>query len=138
MGKKPPYPNASVMINAQDAIIWGITRTNEEVGLVMREMDQDLLWGRWEKVAALPFTGRIYKRAPQSRPGMSQSIKDQVLCVGECVACGATRRLEVDHVVPYSRGGPHGIENLQVLCRPCNRAKGAQTMEEWGAADGLR
>jgi hypothetical protein len=32
--------------------------------------------------------------------------------------------LEVDHVVPVSRGGSDLLENLQTLCKRCNRGKG--------------
>ncbi|WP_429457480.1 HNH endonuclease [Microbacterium sp. ZKA21] len=32
--------------------------------------------------------------------------------------------LEVDHVVPYSWTADDSFENLQTLCRPCNRRKG--------------
>lgn len=42
-----------------------------------------------------------------------------------CVQCGSTDRLEVDHVVAIARGGSNDIENLQTLCLPCNRSKGA-------------
>lgn len=37
----------------------------------------------------------------------------------------------VDHVTPVSREGSNGPENLQLLCAPCNQAKGARTMDEW-------
>lgn len=30
--------------------------------------------------------------------------------------CGATRRVEVDHVVPRARGGASTVENLRLLC----------------------
>lgn len=43
-----------------------------------------------------------------------------------CRRCGATDRLELDHIYPYSLGGPTVEDNLQVLCRPCNQAKGAR------------
>lgn len=35
-------------------------------------------------------------------------------------------RMEFDHVVPLSRGGPHAADNLTVACRRCNRSKGAK------------
>lgn len=34
--------------------------------------------------------------------------------------------LEIDHVVPESKGGSHDPDNLQLLCRPCNRRKAAK------------
>ena len=40
-----------------------------------------------------------------------------------CVACGSYGPLEVDHVVPLSQGGGNDLDNLQVMCRSCHRAK---------------
>jgi 5-methylcytosine-specific restriction endonuclease McrA len=40
-----------------------------------------------------------------------------------CVRCGADGPLSVDHVVPLSKGGGNGIDNLQPLCRSCNSRK---------------
>lgn len=37
-----------------------------------------------------------------------------------------TRVLELDHVVPYSAGGPFEVANLQALCSTCNSRKGAR------------
>lgn len=39
--------------------------------------------------------------------------------------------LECDHKIPRSRGGDSEDDNLATACRPCNRAKGAKTPEEW-------
>ena len=36
---------------------------------------------------------------------------------------GCDGRMEVDHIVPVSRGGSHGIGNLQMLCRRHNASK---------------
>jgi hypothetical protein len=45
---------------------------------------------------------------------------------GACVDCQATEYLEFDHVIPWSRGGATSVNNLQLLCRRCNLAKGAR------------
>ncbi|MFA4928232.1 MAG: HNH endonuclease signature motif containing protein [Patulibacter sp.] len=44
---------------------------------------------------------------------------------GRCVACGATFDLQYDHVIPLALGGADSVENLQILCAPCNQEKGA-------------
>lgn len=40
--------------------------------------------------------------------------------------------LEVEHIVPKSRGGSNRISNLTLACRPCNEAKGNKTAVEFG------
>lgn len=45
-----------------------------------------------------------------------------------CAACGGTEKLQVDHIVPISRGGRTELGNLQILCRRCNISKGARLM----------
>lgn len=48
-----------------------------------------------------------------------------------CVYCAATENIEIDHVLPVSRGGTDDFENLVPACGPCNRSKGAKLIEEW-------
>lgn len=43
-----------------------------------------------------------------------------------CLHCGASEGLTLDHIYPYSLGGPDTMRNLQTLCRPCNSRKGAK------------
>jgi diadenosine tetraphosphate (Ap4A) HIT family hydrolase len=60
---------------------------------------------------------------------VSYDLRYQVLAESDrrCALCGATekdRPLDVDHIIPRSRGGRTEKANLQVLCSRCNRAKG--------------
>lgn len=42
---------------------------------------------------------------------------------GQCVNCGSTLALEVDHIEPYAVGGKTEVENLRLLCHACNQRK---------------
>ena len=47
-----------------------------------------------------------------------------------CVYCGNKYRydeLEIEHMIPKSRGGPDHIRNCQLSCTSCNKAKGTMT-----------
>jgi HNH endonuclease len=44
---------------------------------------------------------------------------------GRCVKCGSQQRLEFDHIIPISSGGSNTERDIQLLCEPCNRSKGA-------------
>lgn len=41
-----------------------------------------------------------------------------------CKRCGSRRNLEIDHIVPISKGGKSIYSNLQTLCHRCNVKKG--------------
>jgi 5-methylcytosine-specific restriction endonuclease McrA len=41
------------------------------------------------------------------------------------------RTWHLDHVVPISRGGSNGPENIVCACAPCNQSKHAKTLDEW-------
>ena len=43
-----------------------------------------------------------------------------------CVECDAAEDLTLDHIIPWSKGGPDTEDNLRVLCRSCNSRKGAR------------
>jgi len=45
--------------------------------------------------------------------------------------------IHIDHVIPISRGGSHGIGNFQSLCRYHNMSKGAKTWMEYRVYLGL-
>ncbi len=47
-----------------------------------------------------------------------------------CNSCGSTENIEIDHIIPISKGGDSRAENLQTLCRPCNRSKRHRLTEQ--------
>lgn len=51
----------------------------------------------------------------------------------ECVVCGCTKKLTVDHIKPLRKYPDLAREmsNLQVMCRLCNRGKGAWDETDW-------
>jgi 5-methylcytosine-specific restriction protein A len=69
--------------------------------------------------------GRGYDR--RWRETRNAYLREHPFCE-QCQADGRCRvAIEVDHVVPMSRGGDRlDWENLQALCRPCHRQKTAR------------
>lgn len=41
------------------------------------------------------------------------------------------KEVELDHIVPASRGGATTITNLAIACKPCNRAKGNMELSDF-------
>ena len=72
-----------------------------------------------------PAATRAHGRSPSLRLRWSVLQRDRFTCV----SCGATPALrpgtvlQVDHVVPFSRGGRTELGNLQTLCDRCNYGK---------------
>lgn len=53
---------------------------------------------------------------------------------GLCNGCGKMvnkKTMRGDHILPWSKGGPTEIWNLQVLCSPCNHAKSDMFPVQW-------
>lgn len=71
----------------------------------------------------------IWQHRSTSTGYISGSLRYDVLKAahGRCELCGVPaeeRFLEVDHIVPRSRGGSDDLSNLQALCYRCNQNKG--------------
>lgn len=50
-----------------------------------------------------------------------------------CVYCGIKDiPLEIEHVIPRSRGGSDRVDNLAIACHHCNNDKNTATAEEYG------
>lgn len=52
---------------------------------------------------------------------------------GKCHWCGVDvgEIFHVDHVIPLSRGGSNGPENIVIACVSCNTSKGNKMPNEW-------
>lgn len=74
------------------------------------------------------------KSAKYQRQLMTPQLREQILSRDkyECKKCGVSKKnekhllLEVDHIIPISKGGITIESNLQALCWKCNRTKGAR------------
>jgi 5-methylcytosine-specific restriction endonuclease McrA len=61
----------------------------------------------------------------------SKELKN--LYSANCFYCGFNKNIEIDHIVPISRGGSHSIGNLISACMTCNRSKNNKYLVEWKA-----
>lgn len=51
----------------------------------------------------------------------------------KCVYCGKTNiPLEIEHIIPSSRGGSNRVSNLTISCRECNLKKSNMSAKEFG------
>ena len=83
-------------------------------------------------------TGAGYQTSERGRMQVREYIlqRDNRTCQYRQKCRGdKNRRLELDHIVPESRGGPYRISNLVTACRACNQAKGNRPVEEFLAND---
>ena len=49
----------------------------------------------------------------------------------QCVYCGIVGPIEMDHVIPLTRGGGNVKANVAPACARCNSVKSNRTPEEW-------
>lgn len=75
-----------------------------------------------------------YARVPQATVRLSRRnvfLRDAFTCQ-YCARRPTTRDLNLDHVLPRSRGGRSTWENLVTSCRDCNLRKGGAMPDECG------
>ena len=49
----------------------------------------------------------------------------------QCIYCGSTERLSVEHIVPLALGGSNAPENITVACFLCNSRKSSTPLLVW-------
>jgi hypothetical protein len=98
-------------------------------GKYLMKMDKETRALR-DNLAAIP-TGK------KKRTGRTISYRLRYMVLKRdrhmCRSCGSSPAddkrvtLEIDHIIPWSKGGDSSINNLQTLCRKCNLGKGNLT-----------
>jgi HNH endonuclease len=62
-------------------------------------------------------------------------VREYLLCKWgrKCAYCSETDLpLQIEHIIPRSRGGSNRVSNLTLACEGCNQLKGKQTAAEFG------
>lgn len=73
-----------------------------------------------------PFTESSDQRRISRHIPLSVKLKVIRKDKSQCQICGKLLKdeeVQFDHIIPYSKGGPSDIHNLQVVCAQCNRKK---------------
>lgn len=137
MSKAPAFPHASFGIDAVELLTRAeyVVMDPAELGALLLGMVEDAQTGRFDRVRRRSFVVNV--RPGPSIIGRRRPIPPALRALilerdgGCCQVCASPDEPEIDHILPYSRGGRHDPANLQVLCGPCNREKRTRTMEEW-------
>ena len=75
------------------------------------------------------------QRVAKSNGFGSRHIPDEVKRLvwerdqGRCITCESDANIEYDHKHPVSKGGTSDFDNVQLLCRTCNRRKRAKIQQ---------
>lgn len=127
-------PRASFMFNAVewlsgfDVRVLTVAQQGRLFLKILRAVDQrdEAFLARYPNIV-----GQVFYRDNQQRPPISRYIRHTVFARDGriCAFCGSTSRLELDHIIPFSRGGPDTVENLRVLCKTCNLRRGNRIEE---------
>lgn len=75
------------------------------------------------------YSGKVWKSIERvERAKVSNELRQEIFERDgyTCVICGSTEKesLEIDHIMPISKGGKTEPDNLQTLCHDCNIRKG--------------
>lgn len=130
-------PSVAALVMAEQRAYW--KKNPEAYKEYGRERNRE--YAKWRHMTDLRY--RIYhrekskRRKAQAKGQTPVAISVNALLTrfgqfGNCCAyCGCAGDMEIEHVVPISRGGAHDISNIVPACAPCNSSKSAREMEAW-------
>ncbi|MDA7981358.1 MAG: HNH endonuclease [Alphaproteobacteria bacterium] len=110
----------------------GIDVSKETPKILKKLMKATLL----SEVAKLPTIhphdgNKMNFRAKRFSPNIRKILYEaqEGICKG-CKRKSELRDMDIDHIVPRSKGGENSDKNAQLLCHSCNNLKGAGTMAQ--------
>ena len=77
---------------------------------------------------------RLYKGLQTGTMSPRSLMRDQAIKMKlpqECIYCGSTTKLSIDHIVPSSLGGQDTGDNAIWACRSCNSSKSNTDLFRW-------
>lgn len=128
--------NARSYHRHRDKRLQSVRRYREENIVEIREKDRQRNKERYQKN---PEQRAVYTHARRARerkadgrftPSEWRAIKRKY--GNRCLCCGKKPpqvKLTPDHVIPLSRGGSNGIDNIQPLCLTCNLQKATKVID---------
>jgi 5-methylcytosine-specific restriction endonuclease McrA len=100
-----------------------------------RKRAQGREWGRSNRHLTRLYSRRRYatKRAAEGTHTPADISGQYEAQKGRCYYCNINvgDKYHVDHVIPLSRGGSNGPENLVIACPSCNMRKHDKMPHEW-------
>lgn len=123
---------------------------SDELPIIEKYRDSEHIHDKQLFDVAISFLREIKKSldrcsepVPSARRVIAKNYQPIFVRIGErdgfkCGACTAVKTLQIDHIIPVSRGGDSADDNLQLLCASCNSKKGTKTIDYRKAtSDGL-
>jgi 5-methylcytosine-specific restriction endonuclease McrA len=88
---------------------------------------------KWEKANPEKVAQKVTRRRALKKSAKTFYVSEKELKKlynSKCFFC-SNKADTIDHVIPLSRGGTHGIGNLLPACRSCNSSKSSRLIMEW-------
>jgi 5-methylcytosine-specific restriction endonuclease McrA len=132
-----PSPSAARLVMDEQKRYW---RENPDAYKEhRRQWDQSKWWLEYQTRPEL----RLYIRQKSKRRKallreqtahqiQPHELRTRFALFGNCCSyCGASGDMEIEHVIPISKGGTHAMGNILPACHDCNSSKRAKEAEGW-------
>ena len=129
--RKPGWQPPSRQSRVQNVLTW-VDRLRRRCPI--RALSLELVRFDTQRLPAPEIAGVEYQQGELAGYELRQYLLEK--WGRRCAYCGATKvPLQIEHILPRSRGGSNRASNLTLACEPCNTAKGTRTAGEFGHAE---